>query len=171
MHPSLARPLSLAAVGTAAAALTAGIVTSAGPAGAAAVASCHGSQLRITHGFQQGAAGHSYLPLRFQNVSATACTLFGYPGMDALGPNGGVLRHARRTPGPTPERTVLLMPGQFASAFSQWLNFNPATGGSCRHSAAIAVTPPNTFKTRRMNVQVNLCGLQIHPVVKGKSGV
>jgi hypothetical protein len=163
-------------VGAAAtAALTAGVAgTVAAPAGAAApVPSCKGALIALSHNHPQGAAGHSNVILRFKNISQSTCSLRGYPGVDALGPHGGVLKHARRTlhgftGGTSAVRTIVLHSFQTASADLEWMNFG-ANGHDCRFSASIAVTPPNTSKTFHRPVSVSVCSLQIHPVVTGNA--
>lgn len=146
------------------------------PAGAAApVPSCKGALIAFSHGPTQGATGHGNVILRFKNVSQSTCSLRGYPGVDAVGPHGGVLAHARRTlngftGGASAVRTIVLHSWQSASADLEWHNFNFATSKSCRFSASIAVTPPNTVKTFHRKVSVSVCDLQIHPVVKGTTG-
>ena len=163
-------------VGTAAAAaLAAGVAGGvAAPAGAAAVPSCKGALIALSHSHTQGATGHGNVILRFKNISQSTCSLRGYPGVDALGPHGGVLKHAQRTlhgftGGTSAVRTIVLHSFQTASADLEWMNFG-ANARSCRFSASIAVTPPNTYKTFHRPVSVSVCSLQIHPVVRGLTG-
>jgi len=144
------------------------------PAGAASVPSCKGALIALSHSHTQGATGHGNVILRFKNISQSTCSLRGYPGVDALGPHGGVLAHARRTlhgftGGTSAVRTIVLRSFQTASADLEWMNFG-ANGHSCRFSHSIAVTPPNTFKTFHRPVSVSACKLQIHPVVRGLTG-
>lgn len=160
----------------AAAALATGIAGSiAVPAGAAApVPSCKGALIQFTHNHPQGAAGHGNVILRFRNISQNTCSLRGYPGVDALGPHGGVLAHATRTVhgftgGASAVRTIVLHSWEVASADLEWSNFS-ANGGNCRFSKSVAVTPPNTSKTFHRSLSVSSCKLEIHPVVKGKTG-
>jgi hypothetical protein len=163
------------AIAAAAAAATSAVVVASAPAGAAAVPSCRGALIAVSHTPAQGAMGHGNLVLRFKNISQHTCSLRGYPGVDALGPHGGVLAHARRTVngytgGASAVRTIVLHSWQTASADLEWLNFKPRTGGDCRFSHSIAVTPPNTSRTSYRQVSVSACNLQIHPVVKGLTG-
>jgi hypothetical protein len=166
----------VATVAAAAAVTAAAVGLDSGPAGAAApVPECQGSLIALSHSQTQGATGHGNVILRFKNISQSTCSLRGYPGVDALGPHGGVLAHARRTlngftGGASAVRTIVLHSWQTASADLEWHNFNFKTSGSCRFSTTIAVTPPNTFKTFHRKLSVSACGLQIHPVVKGTTG-
>jgi hypothetical protein len=165
----------LIAGAVAAAAITGSVAAlDPGPAGAAPVPSCKGALIALSHSQPQGATGHGNVVLRFKNISQSTCSLRGYPGVDALGPHGGVLKHARRTlhgftGGTSAVRTIVLHSFQTASADLEWMNFG-ANGHNCRFSHSIAVTPPNTVKTFHRPVSVSACNLQIHPVVRGLSG-
>ncbi len=161
-------------VGLIAAVLAAGgLLVGSGPAGAAPAPSCKGALLNITHSRPQGAAGHGFVTLRFRNISQATCSLRGYPGLDALKKNGSVLAHAKRSlhgqGGAHRVRTIVLNPNRMASAVAEWSNFGKG-GTDCARSHSIAVTPPNTSRTVHFKVQVTKCGLEIHPVVKGRTG-
>jgi hypothetical protein len=158
----------------AAAAVTAGVIAVPSGAEAAPIPSCKGALIAVSHNQQQGATGHGNVVLRFRNISQHTCSLRGYPGVDALGPRGGVLAHARRTlhgftGGASAVRTIVLRSWQVASADLEWMNFGP-NGTSCRISHSIAVTPANTFRTVHFPLSVSVCDLQIHPTVKGPTG-
>jgi hypothetical protein len=164
------------AVLAASAALVAGGATVAtAPAAGAVVPACGNSSLAVTRAPSQGAAGHGAFDLLFRNVSHGTCTLYGYPGLDALDGHGHVLAHARRTlrgymGGPGAVHTVSVAPGHFASATVEWLNFKPATAGHCTFSASVATTPANTTHTVHLPVSVSICALQVHPTVAGTTG-
>jgi hypothetical protein len=162
------------AVLAASGALIAGAATVATPA-AATVPACGNTSLAVTRAPSQGAAGHGAFDLLFRNVSHNTCTLYGYPGLDALDRHGHVLAHARRTlsgymGGPGVVHTVSVAPGHFASATVEWLNFNPVTAGACTFSASVATTPANTTHTVHLPVSVSICALQVHPTVAGTTG-
>ena len=139
------------------------------------VAQCADTALTVAAGGQQGATGHSSIVLLFTNRLPIACTIRGYPGLDALSSSGGVLAHATRTMsgfagGAHAIDSLTVAPGQTVSALAEWLNFNPATSGPCTTSASVAVTPANTADTVPLPLHVTVCGLQIHPTVAGSSG-
>jgi hypothetical protein len=139
------------------------------------IGQCGDNALDVTAADQQGAMGHSSVLLRFRNRLGVACTVFGYPGADAVSSSGAVLAHATRTlngfAGGAPAiTTVTVAPGGTVSAALEWMNFNPVTTRSCATSAAIDVTPANTAHTVRLPVHVTVCELQIHPTVAGTSG-
>jgi hypothetical protein len=165
------KTLTLAALTTLAAA---GCVVAL-PSAASAAPACGNRALSITASQTQGFAGHGALVVRFRNLTAHTCTLYGYPGVDALNAQGAVMKHARRTlmgaAGGSPQiNTIHLQSGGFASATVEWLNFNPTTTGACAFSHSIAVTPPNTTRTRVIPRSVSVCDLQVHPTVAGGSG-
>jgi hypothetical protein len=144
-------------------------------ASSAAPRPCGNAALAVTAGRSQGATGHGNFVLRFRNITGRACTLRGYPGLDAVGRRGRVLEHAKRTrhgfTGGTRHgvRTVLLAPRRFASADVEWRNVG-RNGRDCTFSALVYATPAGTRHTVHLNKQVSLCGLQVHPTVSGKSG-
>jgi hypothetical protein len=173
---NLRKTLVSATLGVAAAAGISAAVASTSAAAATTVPACTNAAIGIHATATTGAAGHGALVLRFQNVSAHTCSLYGYPGLDALTASGRVLAHARRTlsgymGGATAVRTAVIRPGAWASAVVEWMNFNPTTGGACRFSSLIATTPPNTTHTQRFARSVSICDLQVHPTVPGISGV
>jgi hypothetical protein len=158
--------------------LVAGLTTVVSLAQAASAATgvptCKGALIKVTHTRTQGATGHGSMVLRFRNISQSTCKMRGYPGVDALGRGGRVLKHAKRTlngfaGGAHAVRTILLHSFRVSSATVEWRNFT-VHGRSCHFSAKTAVTPPNTFRTTRFRVSVSLCALQVHPVVKGRTG-
>lgn len=154
----------------------AGLCLLAVPSDATAVPACGDASLTVTASHTQGATGHGNLVLRFRNHTHHSCSLYGYPGLDALSGSGHVLKHAKRTvsgfTGGSRHgvRTVVVRPGRYASADVEWLNFHPSTGAACRFSAAIAATPANTSHTVRLARSVSVCDLQVHPTVAGTSG-
>lgn len=154
----------------------AGCLLAVPTAASAAPPACGNRALVVSASRTDGGMGHGSLVLRFRNKTLHACTLYGYPGMDALNAAGAVMKHARRTltgyAGGSSQglQTIRVAPGGFASATVEWLNFNPATAGDCRFSHSIAATPPNTSHTVDLARSVSLCRLQVHPTVAGRSG-
>lgn len=135
---------------------------------------CNDAALAVTATGTQGATGHSNFVLEFKNISGARCTLRGYPGLDAIGKQGSVLAHAKRTlhgftGGTDHITTILVRPDKFASADVEWMNFGPR-GGTCKGSLSVNATPANTGYTVHLDKQVTLCSLQVHPTVAGRSG-
>jgi len=136
---------------------------------------CGNSSLAVTHTPSNGATGHGAFTLLFRNKTSQTCTIFGYPGLDALSSTGHVLAHAKRTlhgfaGGPSSEYTVTVAPGKYANAIVEWMNFNPVTSGACTFSKNVAATPANTSATVRLAVSVSVCDLQVHPTTGGTNG-
>jgi hypothetical protein len=160
----------LAVLATSGALLAGGAAVAAGPA-AASVPRCGNSSLAVTATFSQGGAGHSWMSVVYRNQTHSECSLYGYPGLDAISHYGHVIAHAKRTlsgyGAGAHLSTVDIAPGGYASASVEWLNFNPTTSGSCTFSAAINTTPANTSHTVRLPVSVSICDLQVHPTTAG----
>ena len=150
------------------------LAATAATSATAGAPACGDADIAVTAGNPQGAAGHGSVVLRFQNIGGARCTLRGYPGLDAIGRHGHVLAHAKRTlhgymGGAAKVRTVLVRRDHDASAVVEWLNA-AKNGHACRFSLSVDATPPNTGYTEHLARQVSLCGLQVHPVVAGRSG-
>lgn len=136
-------------------------------------AACSGSQLGVSHTGSEGATGHGSMVLEFRNRSGHTCTLHGYPGFDAVGRQGKVKAHAKRTRegftgGAHKIRTITVRPGHYASADVEWESISGS--GSCRTASHFAFTPPNTTKTVVRRGPIPVCGLEVHPTVSGRSG-
>ena len=78
---------------------------------------CLTTDLRLTVGAANGAAGTIYYPLDFTNASTSACTMYGYPGVAFVSSPGGsqVGAPAGRGSGTAPA-LVTLEPGAVAHA-------------------------------------------------------
>ncbi|MBV9820755.1 MAG: DUF4232 domain-containing protein [Actinobacteria bacterium] len=152
-----------------------GLVAGSGQA-AAAVPACGNSSLDYGVTRTDGFAGHSAFVLLYRNHTGAHCTLYGYPGLDAMASNGFVIAHARRTllgsAGGSRKGVQLIdiPPGGYASATVEWANFNPATSGPCRYSAGVTETAPNTTRVVALRRSVSICSLQVHPTVRGWTG-
>ena len=161
----------LAALATAGALTTAGLAATAASASALTVPQCGNSSLAVTRTFTQGGAGHGWMSLVYRNVSGHTCTVYGYPGLDAVSSTGHVLAHATRTlagyGSGSHLSTVTIRPGGFASAGVEWLNFNPRTSGACAFSTTVNTVVANTSTVHRLRVAVSACNLQVHPTVAG----
>ena len=161
----------LAALVAAGALITTGLVATAAPASAVTVPQCGNSSLAVTRTFTQGGAGHGWMALIYRNVTIHTCTVYGYPGLDAVSSTGHVLAHASRTLSGYGSAghlsTVTIHPGGFASAGVEWLNFNPITSGACAFSTTVSTVVANTSAVHHLRVSVSACSLQVHPTVAG----
>jgi hypothetical protein len=155
----------------------AGVVTAAGltaPSAAAAAATaprCGNSLLAVTRTYTQSGAGHGWLALIYRNVTSHTCTVYGYPGLDAISSTGHVIAHATRTLSGYGSgghlATVTIHPGGYASAGVEWLNFNPHTTRACGFSTTVNTIVANTTAVHHVRVSVSACDLQVHPTVAG----
>jgi hypothetical protein len=148
-HP-LASPTTSAATSTAAT-TAAPPSTSGNPtttAGAAAAAPCPTSQLTVTLGAGNGAAGSTYFLLNFLNRGTVMCTLNGYPGASyvtgSAGTQVGAAASRVATPGAT-QQTVQLAPGASAHATLREINVANFPTATCTPTPVdgLRIYPPN----------------------------
>jgi hypothetical protein len=105
-----------------------------GPAGLAA---CRAASLRVTVGTRQAgaAAGSTYYPVDFTNVSRSPCALYGYPGVSFVTSGGGGGRQigapAQRNPA-FGKLTVRLAAGGAAHAWLQVAQAGNYPASACR---------------------------------------
>ncbi len=122
-----------------------------------------------------GLSHHGYI-FEFKNRGG-ACTISGYPGVDALNAKGHRILSAKRTKsgylggvasGPIPK--VHLAKGKVASAMLEWGDLGPP----CPKAHSLKVTPPNgltsvVFSPKSLKSET-LCHVEVHPVVPGTTG-
>lgn len=121
---------------------TSGPETAATPAPAAAGAGCPASQLTLSLGPVQGAAGTEYQPLRLRN-RGPACTLIGYPGVSLLAADGHQIGGPAERAGP-PAVPVRLPTGGTATAVLSIANAGAFPEAACRpqQASTVRVYPP-----------------------------
>jgi hypothetical protein len=157
----------LAVLATTGALAASGLAVAATTANAQSVPACGNRALDVTRSYVDSGMGHSEMLLVYRNRTAQACTVTGYPGLDAIGPYGNVLAHARRALDGEHVNTITIQPGRYASAGVEWENFNGATGGSCAFSSTVNTIVANTSRVHRLRVSVSRCRLQVNPTVAG----
>jgi len=142
----------------------------------AAPTTCQGKELGITlTQASPGVSHHGYV-IEFKNRGG-ACTITGYPGVDALNANGHRVLSAKRTKsgylggvasGPIPK--VHLAKGKTASAIVEWIDLGPP----CPRAQSLRITPPNAVKSVVLSPKSlkseTLCSVEVHPVVPGTTG-
>ncbi|MGW7385300.1 DUF4232 domain-containing protein [Streptomyces sp. NPDC054794] len=108
-------------------------------------AACPTRYLSARPGVSQGAAGSVYQVIDFTNISKTACTLYGYPGVSLAG--GSPVRQigpaaTRNTI--TPPTLVTLAPGATGNALLRITNAGNYPAEQCHPTAAqyLQVYPP-----------------------------
>jgi hypothetical protein len=117
------------------------------PVAATGPAACATSALHVSVSRSGGvAAGSSYYPIVFTNVSAASCTLYGYPGVSFVTGAGGSQIGIPATENPAhPRKLITLSPGQAGHAELQVVdaqNYPPADCGVVT-AHWLKVYPPN----------------------------
>jgi hypothetical protein len=111
---------------------------------------CLTRDLRLTIGAQNGAAGTIYYPIDLTNVSSTACTLYGYPGVSFVtAPHGTIIgapAGRREIAGITP---ALIMLQAGATAHAVVADSDVITSNQCHNHQVpvhtIQVYPPGQY--------------------------
>src|SRR5690242_673542 len=164
-----------AAVAAGAALLAAGVgVARAGATPhAAATPRCERRQLSLARPSSNGAAGSVGLRFTFRNTSATACHLFGFPGIRLVSHGRAlpttVIRGTSNVVPFEPENWVTLAPGGRASFFAGYTDV-PTGGQKCPASAGANVWAPNDFRRIHVRFPAQACGgrVTVSPVVPGR---
>lgn len=138
---------------------------------------CPTSALQAKTGSGQGAAGSTYVPIVFTNISALTCTLYGYPGVSlaAGSPVTQIGLAATENPA-TPRQLVTLSPGAQASALLRIVNAQNFPPARCHlvHATYLQVYPPNQTTPIYVPSTAAACSKPVHlltvDVVKPGSG-
>ncbi|WP_158607844.1 DUF4232 domain-containing protein [Nocardia panacis] len=107
------------------------------------VSACTTSNLTVTLGRQEGAAGHIYAPLVFTNSGTEACTIYGYPGVSlAAGTPTATIGPGAARDTAEGAQTVTLAPGASAQAT---MRYTQAGNYPCERTKATAllIYPPD----------------------------
>jgi hypothetical protein len=143
-------------------------------AGPAALTAC-AENIRVIPGQVEGAAGHRFLVLTFNNVSMTTCLMVGYPKVDLVDDEEHVVEHVRHTlraqtglpTGVNRPQPVVLRGGKSASAIVEASALPQGDGPPCR-DYALMVTPPGQHSAVPAGpARMPNCDIQVHPVVAG----
>jgi len=129
------------------------------------------SQLSLSVGGGNAAAGTVGRPFIFTNASQTTCALFGYPGMQRLSSAGQPVQ-TRLVWTPGVEQTVVLPPGGTAS-FLAWWHDQTGYATPCPTSQRIEVTPPNAYSYLTVAVPIEACPdgtINVNAVTAGSTG-
>ena len=167
------RGLAAALTATAAALATAGVAWSATATTTAAATTtrapasartCSLSDLYLSMGRKEGAAGSLYWSIQFTNTSTTKCALRGFPGVSALDT-------AHRQIGPAATRTdrsystVTLTPGHSATAVIRTTN-GPIGGPCLRTGTYLRIYPPASRSATLVPARWTTCShtFQVGPI-------
>jgi len=128
---------------------------------AAAVAPrCATSALTVWLGIPgDGAAGSTYFQLELSNTSARTCTLYGFPGVSAVGPGGHQLGRAAARDHADATHLVTLRPGATAHVLLRIVDVANFPAASCDPANAVAlrVFPPNDFRSAEVPFSFRAC--------------
>jgi Domain of unknown function (DUF4232) len=109
---------------------------------------CLTTDLRLTVGASNGAAGTVFYPLDFTNASTSACTMYGYPGVAFVSsPGGGQIGAPAGRRSPTGPALVTLNPG--GTAHATLAVSDVLIGNNCLHHQVrvntVQVYPPGQY--------------------------
>lgn len=132
---------------------------------------CSTDDLELSAGPVDASAGQRYVPVVMVNASDSPCTLDGYPQVEAVDAGGDVLAVATQEE-TTPPGTVVLAPGEAASALVHAVAVPSGDEPCPPDSAALRVTPPGADDAVQVDVALPTCpGLAVRAVVAGESGM
>jgi hypothetical protein len=132
---------------------------------------CFIGQTRVSLGRGSGAAGTTFFPLRFTNVSRRTCTMFGFPKTWAESQDGRVIGNASRRLG-GPQRVITLVPG--ATAHSTFGIIDASN--ICRRPVTavnLRVRAPQQVLSRLLRFRFQACHghvtvMVVGPVMRGR---
>jgi Protein of unknown function (DUF4232) len=148
------------------------------PAGAAPACATSALKVRVASVPGGAAAGSSYYPVQFANISGASCTLYGYPGVSFVTAPGGsqIGPAAIRNPA-TAAQLVTVVPGQTVHAELQVVdaqNYPPADCGVVT-AHWLKVYPPNQTAPAYISFTAPACSkprqiLSVQTVQPGAAG-
>jgi hypothetical protein len=146
----------------------------------AAAAACATPALKVAvpAGSGGAAAGSSYYPIQFANVSGASCTLYGYPGVSFVTARGGRQIGPAATRNPAVARQlVTLSPGQTVHAELQVVNAENYPPAGCGRVTAhwLKIYPPNQAGPAYVSFTAQACSkpkqiLSVETVQPGTAG-
>jgi Protein of unknown function (DUF4232) len=148
-----------------------------------AIPMCGSADVAVSIGQGSAAGGHVGVPLIFRNQGAGPCQLTGYPEVAALNSSGAQAVQAQPTLsgylgglalGQTVPPTVVLDPGQSASALVESTDTPTGNTMTCPEYPSLLVTPPNTAHGVVLSLGTtpiwDCSTIEVHPVVPGTTG-
>lgn len=139
---------------------------------------CLSSDLRLTIGASDGAAGTVYYPIDFTNASSSACTMYGYPGVSFVTAPGGQIIGAPAGRGSAAGVTPVLITLQPGATAHATLGVSDVILGDQCHShqvpvSTIRVYPPGEYTALFAPFSGSGCAdrslviMYVSPVAKG----
>jgi len=148
------------------------------PAGAAPACATSALKVRVASVPGGAAAGSSYYPVQFANISGASCTLYGYPGVSFVtAPRGSQIGPAAIRNPATAAQLVTVRPGQTVHAELQVVdaqNYPPADCGVVT-AHWLKVYPPNQTAPAYVSFTAPTCSkprqvLSVQTVQPGAAG-
>jgi hypothetical protein len=144
---------------------TAAVAAPGGPADAARPAAavaprCATGALTVWLGFPgDGAAGSTFYQLELSNTAGPTCTLYGFPGVSAIGRNGGQLGRAASRDHADRIRLVTLRRGATAHVLLRIVDVANFPAASCDPGTAVGlrVYPPNDRRSVEVPFSFRAC--------------
>jgi hypothetical protein len=133
---------------------------SATPAAAAAPSRCTTADLDVWAGVPaDGSAGAFTYQLELSNISGHACTLFGYPGVSAVGAGARQIGSAAIRDAAHPARLITLARGGTSHVELRVTDVSAIPSSSCHPVKAdgLRVFPPNDFRSRVVPLSFEAC--------------
>jgi hypothetical protein len=151
------------------------------PAASGSMTACPTSFLQTSVGRAGEAAGSSFYPIELTNVSASPCTMYGYPGVSLVTSVRGGPVGAPATRNPARHAVLLtLAPGETASALLQVASAASFPASRCKPVTArwLKVYPPGQYSALYYGFRVTACSaagrtahvLSIGPMMAGSTG-
>ncbi|BCY10132.1 DUF4232 domain-containing protein [Actinoplanes sp. L3-i22] len=124
---------------------------------------CHTTDLKLTVGEGDGAAGTAYQPLIFTNTSDHTCTMYGYPGVSwVTGENGSQVNDPFARSDQRKKETVTLKPGATANAVLQSTNPGFFDKDKCKPVSVrgLRVYPPDETASIFLSLPGEACSIK-----------
>jgi len=136
---------------------------------------CATSGLEVWLGVGEGgaAAGSTYYPLEFTNISNRRCRLLGFPGVSALA--GGQLGSPAQRNRAHPTQPIILLPAATAHTVLQLTDVGNFSPSKCKptDASALRVYPPGQFSAAEIPFTFRACSakgpifLLVEPIQPG----
>lgn len=132
-----------------------------GSSGSAAGGSpaCATSNLSVTIGGTQGAAGSSVSTIDFTNTGSSSCTLYGYPGVSLTNSSGSQIGAAATRDNGRAPATVTLSPGGKANALLKvaFAGNYPSSACGPTPATSLRVYPPGQTQALQVSYKTTAC--------------
>jgi hypothetical protein len=151
------------ATGTAAS----GRASGAASGSAAGLTSCQALTVTVDDSQAGAAAGSTYLPIDFANSSASACTMYGFPGVSLAAADGSQIGAAATRNNAFGKVMITLRPGESAHAWLQVADAQNYPSASCEPTTAsvLRVYPPGDKGARDVARSLTACRSASSPIL------